>query len=158
MSHVWVAEQTALDRRVAIKLLTEELIYTEAGLALFEREARATARVDHPHVVRILDSDVTEEGAPFLVLESLSAEALGAAPGARAADLDEARSVMARLATRSRSRTRVGSSTATSRLTISSCNKVACGGIDLKVLDFGIALHKSAARAQESGVVGLLRT
>ena len=76
MSHVWVADQIALDRRVAIKLLTEEMISTAAGLELFQREARATARVDHPHVVRILDFDVTAEGVPFLVLELLVGETL----------------------------------------------------------------------------------
>jgi len=76
MGHVWIADQIALERRVAVKVLTEEIIQTAQGLELFHREARATARVDHPHVVRVLDFDVMEDGVPFLVLELLVGETL----------------------------------------------------------------------------------
>jgi serine/threonine-protein kinase len=76
MGRVWIAEQIALERRVAVKVLTEEIIQTAQGLELFHREARATARVDHPHVVRVLDFDVMDDGVPFLVLELLVGETL----------------------------------------------------------------------------------
>jgi serine/threonine-protein kinase len=76
MGRVWIADQIALERRVAVKVLTEEIIQTAQGLELFHREARSTARVDHPHVVRVLDFDVMEDGVPFLVLELLVGETL----------------------------------------------------------------------------------
>ncbi|HEY2367109.1 MAG TPA: serine/threonine-protein kinase, partial [Polyangiaceae bacterium] len=76
MGRVWVAEQIALERRVAVKILSAELVGRDVGCELFEREARATARVDHPHVVRVVDYAVTPEGVPFLVLELLWGETL----------------------------------------------------------------------------------
>jgi serine/threonine-protein kinase len=76
MGRVWVAEQIALERRVAVKILSAELVRRDVGCELFEREARATARVDHPHVVRVVDYAVTPEGVPFLVLELLWGETL----------------------------------------------------------------------------------
>jgi len=76
MGRVWVAEQLALDRKVAVKVLSDEGIQSKAALELFHREARATAKVDSPHVVRVLDFDVTEQGFPFLVLELLVGETL----------------------------------------------------------------------------------
>jgi serine/threonine-protein kinase len=76
MGRIWVAEHVALDRRVAVKVLSDDAIQSQAALDLFHREARATARVDSPHVVRVLDFDVTEHGLPFLVLELLEGETL----------------------------------------------------------------------------------
>ena len=76
MGRVWVAEQLALERKVAVKVLSDEAIQSQAALELFYREARATAKVDSPHVVRVLDFDVTEHGWPFLVLELLVGETL----------------------------------------------------------------------------------
>ncbi len=76
MGRVWIADQIALERRVAVKVLTEEIIQTAQGIELFHREARSTALVDHPHVVRVLDFDVMEDGVPFLVLELLVGETL----------------------------------------------------------------------------------
>src|SRR2546423_5655113 len=76
MGRVWVAEQLALDRRVAVKVLSDEVIQSKPALELFHSEARATAKVDSPHVVRVLDFDITEQGFPFLVLELLVGETL----------------------------------------------------------------------------------
>ena len=53
MSHVYVAEETALGRRVAIKVLAPELsgaVDTER----FRREAQVAARLQHPHIVPVL--------------------------------------------------------------------------------------------------------
>jgi serine/threonine-protein kinase len=76
MGRVWVAEHIALDRRVAVKVMSEEAIATPMARELFDREARATAKVVSPHVVRVLDFDVTDDGFPFLVLELLTGETL----------------------------------------------------------------------------------
>jgi serine/threonine protein kinase len=76
MGCVWVAEHIALDRKVAVKVMTDEAILDPATRQRFEQEARATARVDSPHVVRVLDFDFTEDGLPFLVLELLTGETL----------------------------------------------------------------------------------
>src|SRR5450755_4304740 len=76
MGCVWLAEHITLDRKVAVKLMTDEAISDPETRERFEREARATAKVDNPHVVRVLDFDFTDDGIPFLVLELLTGETL----------------------------------------------------------------------------------
>ena len=53
MGAVYLAEDTTLRRRVAIKLVSAQLSSDEDALRRFLREARAMASVEHPHVVRI---------------------------------------------------------------------------------------------------------
>ncbi len=76
MGRIWVAEHIALKRHVAIKVMSEAALAAPVARELFNREAQATARIDNPHVVRVLDFDVTEDGFPFLVLELLEGETL----------------------------------------------------------------------------------
>jgi eukaryotic-like serine/threonine-protein kinase len=55
--------------RVAIKLLHEELSQSEALRARFLREGYLANKVQHPGLVRVLDDDVDDDGATFLVME-----------------------------------------------------------------------------------------
>ncbi len=54
MSSVFVAKDEALDREVALKILSEEYSNDEKRIAAFEEEARLTASFSHPNVVRVL--------------------------------------------------------------------------------------------------------
>ncbi|HYQ28687.1 MAG TPA: serine/threonine-protein kinase, partial [Polyangiaceae bacterium] len=76
MGEVWVAHHLNLDIDVAIKFIGS-LGATEPGLAdrLLE-EARNTARLGHPAIVRALDFGHTDRGEPFIVLELLAGEDL----------------------------------------------------------------------------------
>lgn len=53
MSMVFVAEDVTLQRDVAIKILSEAYSQDEKRMAAFESEARVTASVVHPHVVKV---------------------------------------------------------------------------------------------------------
>jgi eukaryotic-like serine/threonine-protein kinase len=66
MSEVWLAEDTQLGRRVALKLLGRD-----ADAARFEREAHAVAALADPNICRLYDYG-EEAGRPFMVLEFLS--------------------------------------------------------------------------------------
>src|SRR5688572_28834904 len=57
---VFLAIQEELDRPVAIKLLAGESLRDPMLLERFRLEARLTARVNHPHIVRIVDHDIEE--------------------------------------------------------------------------------------------------
>ena len=59
MATVFLATDTKHDRPVALKVLHSDLA---AGLGpeRFEREIRLTARLDHPHILPVLDSGETE--------------------------------------------------------------------------------------------------
>ncbi|MBL8910815.1 MAG: protein kinase [Archangium sp.] len=71
MGVVYSAEDPTLGRRVAIKLLREQPFEGErtARAARFEHERRILAKLDHPHITRLLDGGETESGAPYLVME-----------------------------------------------------------------------------------------
>src|SRR2546430_4516351 len=71
MASVWVAEDRALGRQVAVKLLAAEFVDDPRAVRRFIREARAAAALSsHPHVVTIYD--VGEHGArPYIVMEHL---------------------------------------------------------------------------------------
>jgi len=91
MGTVWEGRHTALDRRVAVKVLNPEFARNPELLARFLREGQAAARITHPHVATVYD--VGEQGEKaFLVMEFLEGEDL-AAVLARETRLDVARAV-----------------------------------------------------------------
>jgi serine/threonine-protein kinase len=68
MAGVYLATDTRLERRVAVKVLHAHLADDRDTLARFDREARAAARLSHPSVVAVYDQGV-DSGRPFLVME-----------------------------------------------------------------------------------------
>jgi serine/threonine protein kinase/phage tail protein X len=69
MGTVWVAEQKEpVKRRVAIKLVKAGMDSRQV-LARFEAERQALALMDHPHIAKVFDGGVTEQGRPFFVME-----------------------------------------------------------------------------------------
>src|SRR5699024_8631019 len=52
MSSVYLAEQVALSRQVAVKVMAPQALSDEVSRRRFENEVRTIARLDHPHVVR----------------------------------------------------------------------------------------------------------
>jgi tetratricopeptide (TPR) repeat protein/tRNA A-37 threonylcarbamoyl transferase component Bud32 len=94
MGVVYVAEDTVLGRRVAIKIPhagREEDHYR----ARFLREARAVSKLRHPNIAAVYDYGETPDGQPYIVMELVSGQTLGdllAGPGislARAAEVTE---------------------------------------------------------------------
>ncbi len=72
-------------KRGAVKLLHVELSFNEDARNRFLREGYVANKVDHPGSVSVLDDDVTEEGAPFLVMELLEGASVDAIREARPA-------------------------------------------------------------------------
>lgn len=64
-------------KRVAIKILHTDLIPEKNAIERFLREGYLTNAIEHPGVVSVLDDGMTEEGAPYLVMEFLEGEDLG---------------------------------------------------------------------------------
>ncbi len=65
---VFLVRDTATDRPVAAKVL-QRSSYEPGFGSTFNAEVRATARLMHPGVVQLLDTGLTEQGQPFLVME-----------------------------------------------------------------------------------------
>ncbi len=76
MGAVYVARQQLLDRDVALKLIRVDLAYDPEVVARFEREARAVARLQHPHIVVVHDFGA-DDGVLFLAMERLVGVVLG---------------------------------------------------------------------------------
>jgi len=70
MGEVYKARDTRLDRTVAIKVLPAHVAADPDVRQRFEREARAVAALNHPHICSLYDVG-SQDGTDFLVMEYL---------------------------------------------------------------------------------------
>jgi serine/threonine protein kinase/class 3 adenylate cyclase len=75
MGAIWVALDSQLQRRVALKLMAPERIASASARHQFEQEAMAVAQLRNPHVVQIHDYGVDGD-TPYIVMELLEGEDL----------------------------------------------------------------------------------
>jgi DNA-binding SARP family transcriptional activator/tRNA A-37 threonylcarbamoyl transferase component Bud32 len=76
VAEVYLAREPALGRLVAVKVLNERYAGEVVAQRRFERDARAAARIQHPHVATVFRIGATPAGAPFLVLPYVSGGSL----------------------------------------------------------------------------------
>jgi tRNA A-37 threonylcarbamoyl transferase component Bud32 len=69
MGTVYKAENVAIGKVVAIKLLHRNLAEDPIAMQRFHREARATVAISHPNIVEVLDMGNDTGGLPYLVME-----------------------------------------------------------------------------------------
>ncbi len=74
---VFEAEDARLRKRVAVKVLSPDLLRDPAAYQRFEQEARAASRIGHPNIIDVTDFDQDPLGGAFLVMEFLAGEDLG---------------------------------------------------------------------------------
>jgi serine/threonine protein kinase len=89
MGEVYRALDTRVGRVVAVKILTAEAAAQPERRQRFEREARAVARLNHPHICALFDVG-QQDGVEFLVMEFLEGETLAARLARGPLPLDEA--------------------------------------------------------------------
>jgi serine/threonine-protein kinase len=77
MGEVWLARHHALKQDVAVKLLRPDPAEPSTSAPRFEREARATADLNHPNIVRVFDYGLTDDGLWFYAMEYLPGIDLG---------------------------------------------------------------------------------
>jgi tRNA A-37 threonylcarbamoyl transferase component Bud32 len=77
MGAIYEAQNVAIGKRVALKFIHNWGESAEACLR-FQREAEAASAVESAHIVQIFDTGTTDEGQPYLVMELLQGESLGA--------------------------------------------------------------------------------
>ncbi len=157
MATVHLADDTVLDRPVAIKTMLGEMSREPAFRERFRREAQAVARLNHPNIVQVHDSgeDLNEDGVlvPFIVMEYVEGSTLssvlrkdmaeqGAMPTDRALRITG--EVLAALA--------VSHEQGLVHRDIKPANVMVTPRGVVKVMDFGIA------RAMQSGVTSMTQT
>jgi serine/threonine protein kinase len=79
MGEVFLAEDTRLERKAAIKFLPAEFAADPERRQRFVREAKAASSLNHPHVCVVYDVGETSEGVPFIAMEFVEGETLDAA-------------------------------------------------------------------------------
>src|SRR5262245_63382719 len=89
MGEVYLAEDIALERKVAVKVLPAE---NPEGAKRLRREAQAAAALDHPHIGAIYEVG-EEQGRSFIVMQYIEGETLAARMQSQPLSLDDALSL-----------------------------------------------------------------
>ncbi|HKB35548.1 MAG TPA: serine/threonine-protein kinase, partial [Gemmataceae bacterium] len=77
MGMLFLAEDPALQRQVALKVMLPQVAADPAAKARFLREARAAAKIEHDHVITIYQV-AEDNGVPFIAMQLLQGEPLDA--------------------------------------------------------------------------------
>ncbi|WP_394828127.1 protein kinase domain-containing protein [Pendulispora albinea] len=152
MSIVFLARDTVLDRRVAIKFLVNEARSTPEGLERLQLEARACARLNHENIVRLFDMGI-DRGIPFLVMEYLEGRPLDEVVREGAVDARRVVRIMADVAKGLSQAHRAG----ITHRDLKPSNVFIAKDGTAKILDFGVAIFTHEPGAMNQGLWGTPR-
>lgn len=77
MGRVYLAQHTSMDRRAVVKVLRTHLVEDDGMVQRFLNEANATATIDHPGIVYVMDvGRHGGSGSPYILMEHLEGETL----------------------------------------------------------------------------------
>lgn len=76
MGTVYLARQNGIDRLVAIKVLKESVAHSLEQQRRFRNEAKLTSALNHPNIVSVYATGISEQGSPYIAMELLDGHAL----------------------------------------------------------------------------------
>ena len=135
MGVVYVAEDTLLGRRVAIKIPAHAPGANNSYHARFLREARSVSALSHPYIAPVFDFGELPDGRPFIVMELINGQDLGALMAAGALTLQRAVEIVEQVAIALGEAHRLG----IIHRDVKPSNILINERGEVKVLDFGLA-------------------
>ena len=151
MAEVRDGWDTRLDRAVAIKLLHPAFCVDPDNRRRFETEARAAARLNHPHIVAVHDSG-EHAGTPFIVMERLPGRTLADALVRGPLPQDQVRWILNDVL----SALSAAHAAGILHRDIKPANILFTNSGDVKVADFGIAKSAGAPATMTGQIVGTM--
>ena len=145
MGEVYLAQDTQLDRVVALKLLTAEVARDQQRLHRFLQEARAASSLSHPNVAHIYEIGEAE-AAHFIAMEYVEGEPLDRKLSGRSLKVDEILEIAIQVADALDEAHAKG----ITHRDIKSSNIMITSRGRVKVLDFGLAKLASSLGSQET--------
>src|SRR6266704_7114078 len=76
MGEVLLAQDTKLERSVAIKLMSAKLAKDPNQRKRFQTEAKAASGLNHPNICVVHEVGETEDGRPFIAMEYIEGQTL----------------------------------------------------------------------------------
>ena len=134
MGEVWLAEDTRLQRRVALKMVRPASLEDRASRERLMREARAAAALNHPHIATVHDV-LEEQGEVVVVFEYVEGETLHVRIARERIPVDEAVDIASQIA----KALAAAHSHGIVHRDLKPANVIIGADRHVKVLDFGIA-------------------
>ena len=141
MGEVYLAEDTKLERQVALKFLASHLVSDPEIHKRFEREAKSAAGLSHANICTVFEMDEAD-GKPFLVAEYIDGESLEAKIEQGPLKLDDAVELGRQIADGLRAAHEAG----VVHRDIKPGNILVTSAGQVKILDFGLALLTEASK------------
>ena len=148
MGIVYLAEDTRLKRKVALKFIRTEAGAGAAESARFLREAQAAAALNHPHITTVHDVGLAQ-GRLFIAMEFLEGKTVRDEVAAGPLPLDKALDYALQAADGLRAAHEKG----IVHRYIKSANLMVSPGGTLKIMDFGLARLDEGAESTRTGAV-----
>ena len=148
MGVVYKAEDTKLDRPVALKFLAPHLLRDDEARKRFEREAKAAARLDHPNICTVYEIDEAE-GQTFLSMAYLEGETVREKIKTRPLKLEDVFDIAIQTAQGLQAAHEKG----ITHRDIKSANLIVTPKSQVKIMDFGLAQLVEQSRLTKSAMI-----
>jgi Tol biopolymer transport system component len=148
MGEVYLAEDTTLGRRVALKILPESFAGSREALERFQREARAAAALEHPGIVAIHEVG-SVDGRPYIVMAHVDGQPLNEIIAAGRLPLEQVRHIVRDVAEALAAAHRAG----VIHRDVKPSNIVVDSSGRARLLDFGLAKLDDTTALTEANVI-----
>ncbi|MFC1499813.1 protein kinase [Candidatus Zixiibacteriota bacterium] len=147
MGEVWLAEDTTLGRKVALKFLPSGIDPSDEEQGRFLREAQAASALDHPNICTIYEAGDTDDGRAFIAMAFCDAETVKAKMARGPLELDEALDIAIQIG---QGLARAHKEGIVHR-DIKPANTILTTNGTVKIVDFGLAKLSGAAQLTMTG-------